>query len=131
VVHIADEPMARQMHRCGETMPAHVSELDVVGLTSLPSRVVAPPRIAEAPVAFECRLSEQIETASRHIFIGQVLMLHAREDLIDLERYRVHLQKFFPVGRFGASFYMRTRDRFSMLEQDSGAPPKETFDEIR
>jgi flavin reductase (DIM6/NTAB) family NADH-FMN oxidoreductase RutF len=114
VVHIADEPMAEQMHRCGDKLPASQSELDAVGLTSAPSRTVRPPRIVEAPVAFECKLSEKLETASRHIFIGEVKWLHAREGLIDLERYRVHLQHYFPVARFGASFYVRTRDRFSM-----------------
>ncbi|MDM0046469.1 flavin reductase family protein [Variovorax dokdonensis] len=114
VVHIADEPMAEQMHRCGDKLPASESELDAVGLTSAPSRTVRPPRIVEAPVAFECKLSEKLETASRHIFIGEVKWLHAREGLIDLERYRVHLQHYFPVARFGASFYVRTRDRFSM-----------------
>ena len=121
VVHIADEPMAGQMHRCGETMVTSVSELDVVGLTTAPSRAVAPPYIVEAPVAFECKLSEKLETASRHIFIGQVLWLHAREDLIDTERYRVRLQNYFPVARFGASFYIRTRDRFAMDPEKAGA----------
>src|SRR5881409_3343214 len=64
------------------------------------ARAVAPPCIAEAPVAFECALAETIETQSRHIFIGRVLWLHAREDLIDIEHYRVRLQNFFPVARF-------------------------------
>lgn len=114
VVHIADEPMAEQMHRCGETLPSSRSELDLVGLTTAPSHAVLPPRIAEAPVAFECQLSETLETASRHIFIGTVLWLHAREDLIDIERHRVRLKNYFPVARFGASYYVRTRDRFSM-----------------
>ena len=114
VVHIADEPMAEQMHRCGETLPSDVSELAVVGLGTAPSCAVAPPRIKEAPVAFECALSEQLETASRHIFIGKVLWLHAREDLIDLDTYRVRLQNYFPVARFGASYYIRTRDRFAL-----------------
>ena len=114
VVHIADEPMAEQMHRCGDRLPASHSELDAVGFTAAPSCAVLPPRIVQAPVAFECRLSEKLETASRHIFIGEVLWLHAREDLIDLERHRVKLQNYFPVARFGASFYVRTRDRFSM-----------------
>ncbi len=120
VVHIADEPMAEQMHRCGETTPSSVSELDVVGLTTAPSRAVAPPYIVEAPVAFECKLSEKLETASRHIFIGKVLWLHAREDLIDIEHYRVRLQNYFPVARFGASFYIRTRDRFAMDPEKPG-----------
>jgi flavin reductase (DIM6/NTAB) family NADH-FMN oxidoreductase RutF len=121
VVHIADEPMAEQMHRCGDSLPATESELVAVGFTPSPSRAVAPPRIAEAPVAFECALDEKIETASRYIFIGRVLWLHAREDLIDLERHRVRLQNYFPVARFGASFYIRTRDRFAMSAGHGGA----------
>lgn len=114
VVHIADEAMAQQMHRCGDTLPSSVSELDVVGLTTAPSCAVRPPYIVQAPVAFECELHETMENASRHIFIGKVLWLHAREDLIDTDLYRVHLQNYFPVARFGASYYIRTRDRFSM-----------------
>ena len=72
-------------------------------------------------MAFECVLSETLETASRHIFIGTVLWLHAREDLIDTELYRVRLQNYFPVARFGASYYIRTRDRFSMDPEMAGA----------
>lgn len=130
VVHLSDEAMAEKMHRCGERLPPDVSELARVGLTAVPSTQVAPPRIAEAPVAFECKLWETLETKSRQIFIGRVLRLHARDGLIDTERWRVRLQQYFPVGRFGASFYVTTRDRFS-LEQDAGAPTVSTaIDEI-
>jgi len=121
VVHIADEPMAEQMHRCGDDLPVTESELAAVGLTTKPARAVQPPCIAEAPVAFECLLAETLETQSRHILIGRVLWLHAREDLIDLDHYRVRLQNFFPVARFGASFYIRTRDRFSLSGGHGGA----------
>ena len=119
VVHLSDEAMAEKMHRCGERLPPHISELAHVGLTAAPCTDVAPPRIAEAPVAFECRLWETLQTDSRQIFIGRVLRLHARDGLIDTDRWRVRLQDYFPVGRFGASFYVTTRDRFS-LEKDAG-----------
>jgi flavin reductase (DIM6/NTAB) family NADH-FMN oxidoreductase RutF len=114
VVHLVDEAIAGQMHRCGEFYPPEVSETEVVGFTTVPSNAVRPPRIAEAPVAMECTLYEKIETPSRHILIGRILWMHARENLIDLERYRVHLQNYFPIARFGASYYTRTRDRFSI-----------------
>lgn len=126
VVHIADEAMAEQMHRCGASLPSSHSELDLVGLGTAPSRAVRPPRIAQAPVAFECELSETLETASRHIFIGTVLYLHARDELIDIERHRVRLKNYFPVARFGASYYVRTRDRFSLDAQTTQAA--ETID---
>ena len=114
VVHLSDEAMAEKMHRCGERLPPDVSELAIVGLTAAPCRAVKPARIVEAPVAFECTLWETLETDSRQIFIGQVRWLHARDGLIDTERWRVRLQDYFPVGRFGASFYVTTRDRFSL-----------------
>jgi flavin reductase (DIM6/NTAB) family NADH-FMN oxidoreductase RutF len=125
VVHISDEAMAQRMHRCGERFPADVSELAAVGLTAAPCKVVRPPRIVEAPVAFECTLHELLETASRQIFIGQVRWLHAREGLIDTDTWRVRLQDYFPVARFGASFYVNTRERFS-LEGSADAPATTT-----
>jgi flavin reductase (DIM6/NTAB) family NADH-FMN oxidoreductase RutF len=114
VVHLADEAIAEKMHRCGERLPPNVSELAAVGLTPVSSTHVAPPRIAEAPVAFECTLWETLETTSRQIFIGRVHRLHARDELIDIETWRVRLQHYFPVGRFGASDYVTTRDRFTL-----------------
>jgi flavin reductase (DIM6/NTAB) family NADH-FMN oxidoreductase RutF len=116
VVHLVDEAIADQMHRCGAHYPPEVSEVEVVGFSTAPSIAIKPPRIAEAPVSLECTLFEKIETPSRHIFIGRVLWMHARDDLIDLERYRVRLQNYFPIARFGASFYTRTRDRFAISE---------------
>lgn len=124
VVHIADEAIAEQMHGCGASLPPDESELDVVGLSSLPSFEVAPPRIAEAPVAFECVLWEVMETESRYIFFGKVLHLHAREGLVDPVAWRVNLQSFFPVARFGASFYVNTRERFAL--GGDGAEVRET-----
>ena len=105
-----------------------MSELDVVGFTTLPSHAVKPPRIAEAPVAFECTLWETLETASRQIFIGQVRWMHARDELIDTDAWRVRLQHYFPVARFGASFYVKTRERYSLAAQ--GETRSTVIDEI-
>ncbi len=129
VVHLTDEPIAEQMHRCGDRLPPDESEVDAVGFTTASSSAVAPPRIVEAPVAFECRLWERLETESRHILIGKVLRLHARDGLVDTERWRVRLQSYFPVGRFGASFYTRTRDRFAIDAADL-EPARNPIDEI-
>jgi flavin reductase (DIM6/NTAB) family NADH-FMN oxidoreductase RutF len=128
VVHLADEAMAEQMHGCGERLPPDTSELTKVGLTPVPSQMVAPPRIAEAPVAFECALWEKLETQSRQIFIGRVLCLHARDNLVDTDTWRVRLQNYFPVARFGASFYITTRERFSL--ENSSIPSATAIDEI-
>jgi len=130
VVHLADEVIANKMHACAESHPPDVSEIEVVGFTTTPSLKVKPPRIVEAPVAFECVRHELLETPSRYVFIGRILSLHVREGLVDTEKWRVRLQEFFPVGRFGASFYVRTRDRFSIAEQDLETANSTAIDEI-
>lgn len=131
VVHMSDEPMAQKMHDCGAAFPSDVSELAAVGLTPVPSRCVAPPRIAESPVAFECRLHEKLETESRYVFIGRIVWLAARDGLIDTEAWRVNLRDYHPVARFGASFYTRTNDRFSLSDAPAQAAPRSTpIDEI-
>ncbi len=130
VVHLSDEAMAAQMHACGESLPPEVSELERFGLAAVPSVSVAPPRIACAPVAFECVLHEMLETESRYVFIGRVLRLHAREGLVDTATWRVRLQDYHPVGRFGASFYVTTRDRFAIDGTDREGRASTPIDEI-
>lgn len=130
VVHLSDEPMAEQMHRCGEQLAADDSELERVGLHARPSKAVAPPCIVEAPVAFECRLWELLETASRQIFIGRVLWLHARDGLVDTQTWRVRLQDYHPVGRFGASFYVRTNDTFAISNTNTSPETSTAIDEL-
>jgi flavin reductase (DIM6/NTAB) family NADH-FMN oxidoreductase RutF len=110
--------MAAQMHACGEALPSDVSELAHVGLHAIASSTVAPPRIAEAPVAFECVLHETLQTHSRYVFIGRVQWLSVRDGLVDRDTWRVRLQDYHPVGRFGASFYVTTRERFAIDPQD-------------
>lgn len=131
VVHMTDEAMAQKMHACGEALPPEVSELTHVGLTPVPSLTVQPPRIVQAPVAFECVLHETLETDSRYVFIGRVKWLAARDGLIDTQAWRVNLRDYHPVARFGASFYTTTRDRFS-IDDVVGAPnpPSTSIDEL-
>ena len=126
VVHMSDEPMAQKMHDCGQAFPSDVSELTQVGLTPVPARCIKPPRIAEAPVAFECVLHEKLETESRYVFIGRVKWLAAREGLIDTQAWRVNLRDYSPVARFGASFYTRTNERFSLDGKPQEAAPIST-----
>jgi flavin reductase (DIM6/NTAB) family NADH-FMN oxidoreductase RutF len=126
VVHMSDEPLAEKMHACGESFPADVSELAAVGLTPVPSLRVQPPRIQESPIAFECVLHETLETPSRYVFIGRIVWLAAREGLIDTQAWRVNLRDYRPIARFGASFYTRTEDRFSIADAAGQAPSTST-----
>ena len=116
VVHLPDEAIAEKMHHCGERLPPDRSELaSSRSDAGAVHACVAPPRIAEAPVAFECTLWETLETDEpSHLHRHACSALHARDALIDTDTWRVRLQDYFPVARFGASFYVTTRDRFTI-----------------
>lgn len=129
VVHMTDEAMVEQMHACGAPFPADISEIAQVGLHTRASHCVAPPQIVEAPVAFECVLHETLQTASRYVFIGRVKWLTVKAGLVDTTTWRTNLKEYHPVGRFGASYYVSTRARFSVgtsVAQNSSA----SIDEI-
>ena len=56
VVNMVDESLLERMVRCGSDFPSNVSELDAVGLSLAPSLKIETQRIAETPIAWECRL---------------------------------------------------------------------------
>ena len=56
VVNVATEDAMELMHQSAQEFPPDVSEIETLGIALLPSRHVAVPRIAFAPVQMECRL---------------------------------------------------------------------------
>jgi len=76
------------------------------------------PRIAEAPVALECRHYMTLEvTFRRHLCIGMVVHLHARPGIIDPERLRVNFEAYKPVARLFGNFYARLGEKFVLKRQ--------------
>ncbi len=115
VVHIVDEALAEAMNVTATTFAPGTNEVEMAGLTTTPSLHVAPPRIAEAPVALECREVKTLEIGKVRIVIGEVLRLYLRDDLLDRERLRVHTDRLGAVGRMhGGGWYTRTTDLFQM-----------------
>jgi flavin reductase (DIM6/NTAB) family NADH-FMN oxidoreductase RutF len=55
VVNVVTEDLAKQMNICATDFPADVNELDMAGLTTVPSEVVRVPRIEQAHAALECK----------------------------------------------------------------------------
>ncbi len=53
---IANWTLREAMNLSSATVASSVDEFELAGLSKAPSRFVKPPRVAEAPAAFECRL---------------------------------------------------------------------------
>ena len=116
VVHIVSDDIKDKMNVCAVDYPPGVNELAEAGFTAVPSRKVRPPRIAEAPIAMECRLIRMIELGSKpyHIVFGEVVYFHYRDDIVN-ERFHVDVGRVNPIGRLaGKGGYTRVTDRFEM-----------------
>ena len=83
--------------------PPEVDEIDLAGLTPLPSVRVKPPRILESPVQMECRLERLVEVSGTAVILGRVLLYHVRDDL--MEGGSVAPERLRPVARLGDDLY--------------------------
>jgi flavin reductase (DIM6/NTAB) family NADH-FMN oxidoreductase RutF len=115
VINLVDEGIAAAMNLCAASLPYGENELISAGLHSLPSSVVNPPRIAEAPASLECTEWGTLQIGGNRVVIGLVKRIHLRDELFDTETQRVRGDQLFLIGRMASpDWYCRTRDRFEM-----------------
>ncbi len=115
VVNLVSEELVEKMNECSVDFPSGISEMEKVGLTGAPGRQVKPPRIAESPASFECRLVQHSVIGDNLVFIGQIVHLWIADDIYDAQSKHIRSEAFNPVGRMGApATYVRARDRFNM-----------------
>ncbi|MBI2227400.1 MAG: flavin reductase family protein, partial [Betaproteobacteria bacterium] len=110
VVHIVSDEIKDKMNICAIDYPRGVNEIEKAGFTALPSRKVRPPRIAEAPVALECKLTQMIELGRKpyHLVIGEVVYFHYHDGIVN-ERFHVDVGRINPIGRLaGKGGHVRT-----------------------
>lgn len=129
VVNVASESMIRHVAATGEELPHGESEFELAGLTEAPCAIVSAPRVAESPVAFECRTLEVVRTnglkpGSGNVVIGEVVYAHVDRALID-ERLHVNADSLATIGRMGGADYCRTRDRFALPRGRAALDPGE------
>jgi len=115
VIHICDEAMAARMVACAAALPPGVSELEKVGLATLASERVRPPRIKDCPVALECRVVDIRYYGENRLVVLEALLAHVRSGLADTGTWRVKVAEHVPIGRMESpDGYVRTRDRFQL-----------------
>lgn len=119
VVNLVDEALAEAMNQTAASVPYGTNELELAGLTTLPSSSVKPPRIAEAPASFECAEWGTLQIGGNRLIVGLVRRLQVRDELIDPEKLRIRSEQFHVIGRMASPhWYCRTRDRFEMIRPD-------------
>jgi flavin reductase (DIM6/NTAB) family NADH-FMN oxidoreductase RutF len=110
VINVVSYAMVQQMSLSSCEYDKGVNEFIKAGFTEAPSVKVKPPRVAEAPVAFECAVKEIIETGTEggagNLVICEIVMMHVREEVLNAEG-KIDQQKIDLVGRLGADWYVR------------------------
>jgi flavin reductase (DIM6/NTAB) family NADH-FMN oxidoreductase RutF len=104
VVCLATEDLFEQVNATGTDFPAGVSEFAAVGLTAEPSARVAVPRVAESPVALECRLERDIVLGDSTVVIGRVVHAAVSARVVDGDARRGGLpviDELRPLARLG------------------------------
>ncbi|HET7010719.1 MAG TPA: flavin reductase family protein [Anaerolineales bacterium] len=122
VVNIVTEALAQAMNITSTEFPADVDEFEAAGLTAAPSRIVRPPRVAESPVHFECRVAHLLELGDgpggSTLVVGRVVHVHVDPSVL-LDGDKIDLDRLRPIGRLSGAAYCRVTDRFEMKRPPS------------
>lgn len=89
VWNLVTRPLAEAMNQTCAPLPPDQSEFEFAALTPTSSRVVAVPRVAESPVAFECRCTQIIQlqgvnkqAVDTWLVLGEVVGVHIDQRLL-------------------------------------------------
>ena len=117
VVNIVTYELREAMNSTSGEYDASVNEFELAKLTPELSKIVRPPRVAESPVSFECKLHQILDFSpaptSGSLVIGQIVAIHINDAHIEhgkLDRNSLDL-----IGRMGGIQYTRTTQRFEIV----------------
>lgn len=110
VVNIVSYAMVEQTSLASCEYPKGTNEFVKAGFTELPSLRVKPPRVAESPASFECKVNQVISLGSEggagNLIVCEILLAHFKNEILD-EHGHVDPQKLDAVARMGGDYYCR------------------------
>lgn len=96
VINLTTRELAFATDYCGVKSGRDVDKFADMGLTPLAAEYVKAPLIAESPVNIECRVRQILPIGSHHMFLADVVAVHADEKYMD-EGHKFHLEKAEPI----------------------------------
>jgi flavin reductase (DIM6/NTAB) family NADH-FMN oxidoreductase RutF len=110
VIHSVSHSMVEQTSLSSTEYARGINEFTKAGFTQVASTHVAPPRVAEAPVALECRVNEVVALGdgrgAGNLVICEVIAIHINDQVLDDEG-RLDQDRLDLVGRLGGDWYVR------------------------
>lgn len=121
-ISIVDYEIVHQVSLASAPYERGVDEFIKAGFTKLPSKLVAPPGVAESPFVMEAKLLQHIDFGKRpgsaNLLICEVIMMHVREDILD-DSGTIDPRKIDTVARLGGAWYTRAAHGLFPLPQPS------------
>lgn len=96
VINLTTRELVFAADYCGVRSGRDVDKFMELGLTREKADFVKAPMIGESPVSIECRVKEIKELGSHHMFLAEVLAVHADEKYMD-EQGRFDLNRSCPI----------------------------------
>jgi flavin reductase (DIM6/NTAB) family NADH-FMN oxidoreductase RutF len=100
-VSLTPETLFEQVNATGTDFPAGLSEAEECGVRLEPSERVSVPRVAESPVAVECRLHSTVRLGDSTVVFGAVQAITAWESVVRDGRPRI--ESLQPLARLGGN----------------------------
>jgi flavin reductase (DIM6/NTAB) family NADH-FMN oxidoreductase RutF len=121
VVNLVPFALGGKMNATSATLPYGDSEFETFGIAATPSQRVRPPRVAEAPVAFECTLDRILQIGegplAANVIFGRIQVAHVKDDVLGADG-RPDSARLDLIGRLGGEGFTRTRERFEIERPD-------------
>ncbi len=110
VINVVNFAMVQQTSLASTEYDEGVDEFSKAGFTAVTSDLVAPMRVKESPVQFECKVNEVIELGDAggagNLVICEVLKMHIDQAILD-ENKAIDQRTIDLVARMGGNFYCR------------------------
>jgi flavin reductase (DIM6/NTAB) family NADH-FMN oxidoreductase RutF len=121
VVNLVPHALTEKMNACAALLPYGESEFDAFAIAPAGSVRVKPPRVASAPVAFECTLHTILPVGegagAASVVFGRIVAAHVSEGILDAGG-AVDPALLDTVGRLGGENYVTTREVFTLKRPD-------------
>ena len=96
VINLTTEELAFATDFCGVRSGKDTDKFKQTGLTKEKADIVKAPMIKESPVSIECRVKDIRELGSHHMFLAEVVSVHADEAYMD-QNNRFDLNRAKPI----------------------------------
>lgn len=120
VINLPSASLVRELDLCGMKSGRNLDKFSACRLTAQPASQVSAPILEQAPLALECKVTQVLELGTHHMFLAEIVAVHADEALFNTEG-RLCLEKaglisyahgaYYPLGKALALFGFSTKKK--------------------